>query len=204
MKTLNSLKLLRPLLFCLMAGCSAAAGVANDSDESVTVDGQIGQTSQAVTQSTIAWWKGLWQTSRDTLIFWRATSDLTNPPKYVGLDCKDWARKVVSDASQGVVSLPSTSTVSDWTWGASPYVQNVGSIYGVVSGNIVQMHRNSTGVHTAIVYGNDGKTITWIDSNWSTPPDDKVREHSETIANFISAVTSGGVQKYTAYRITGG
>ena len=198
-------RLLMLCCFSLMSGCALPGGESSESDESAAVDGWIGQTSQAVTQSDISWWKNLWQPNRNAAILYRADQDYANPPKYVGLNCKDWARKVVSDASHGVVNLPSTRTDGiDWQWSGSNYVQNQGSISAAAPGDIVQMHRNSTGIHTAIVMGNDGTNIIWIDSNWSTPEDEKVRVRTESIAGFIAAVTAKGVQKYTVYRITGG
>ncbi len=198
---MNALYRLRFLLMFfvsnLFAGCSMPADEVDD--ESAEFDGQIGQTQQAVTQADKDWWKNLWQVSRNYYIMMRANQDRD---KYVALNCKEWARKVVFDASKGVVSLPSTyPNANGWQWYGSSYVQQLSGISATLPGDVVQMNLQ-TGPHTAIVFSNDGTNVCWMESNWNL--DNWVHSRCETVTHFLNAVTIGGVQKYTAYRITGG
>lgn len=187
--------------FCLnlAMGCAAADVDDEVDDESIEFDEQIGETQQAVTQADKNWWKSLSQFSRNWEIMMRANKD---KDKYVGLNCKMWAQKVVLDASHGVVSVPTTyPNAYGWQWNSSPYVQKLNSIYAAMYGDIVQMNI-AAGPHTAIVLGQDGTNVCWIESNWNL--DNTVHTRCQTIQQFLNSVTFGGVQKYTTYRITGG
>ncbi|GEM_PF-6305735 len=186
-------------LLGLIAGCGASPP-ADESDESIAIDEQIGQTEQAVTQAQKDWWKNLAQWSRDTWILLMAYADNN---KYVGLNCKEWARKIVLSASNGVVNLPSTTqSGSGWTWYSSPYVQQMGSISSAAAGNIVQMNLGAGNPHTAIVWSNDGSNICWIDSNYLSAL--SVGIHCQTVTQFLNRVSFGGFPHYTVYQITGG
>ncbi len=186
-------------LFGLLTNCA----MPTETDEPVVIDGQIEEASQAVTQADKDWWKGLNQLVRNGLIVTRAFQDFTNPPKNVGLNCKEWARKVVSDASKGVVNLPSTSPdANGWKWSSSSYVQKLGSITSTLPGDFVQMNLGIGNPHTAMVLSQNGTDVCWLDSNWNL--DNKVTYHCQKISSFLTSVTSGGVQMYTAYHIIGG
>lgn len=186
----------------LMTGCAATPSEETiDLGESAHMGEQTGTASQPVTTADTNWWRGMSQALRNWAIFWRANQDLSvSSPSHQGFNCKEWVRKVVLDATHNVVTVPSTKD-NNYQWNSSPNVEVRANIYSVGPGDIIQMNRK-TGPHTAIVYSIDGTTVTWIDSNWNL--DNTVTMHSETIAHFLSAVTSGGVQMYTAYRITGG
>lgn len=191
----------RFLLMCfaatLFSGCGAPAEKVPD--EPAEIDGKIGQTEQAVTKADTDWWKNMWQFSRNWYILTRANQDKDLP---VGLNCKEWARKVVLDASKNVVYLPQTSPDSNgWSWNSSAYTQKLQSIYWANYGDVVQMNLSS-GPHTAIIYSNDLTNICWIESNWNL--DNTVHIRCQTVDSFLKSVTIGGVQRYTAYRITGG
>lgn len=189
----------------LLNGCAVTADTV--ADEPVELDGQTGEAQQPVTWANQMWWKNMTQIGRNSAILTRAYQDYNAAsPKYVGLVCKEWVKKVVNDASMGVVTLPTTTNNgSGWQWNSSTYVKDMGkTISSAMPGNIVQMNISVDSPHTAIVYANNGTTITWIDSNWSVDLDKKVRIHSQTIANFLAMVTFGGVQHYTVYQVTGG
>lgn len=110
----------------------------------------------------------------------------------VGIQCKEWVRKVVKEASVNHVTIPATSPApNDWYWQSDyPYNNVVGmstlAEYMQV-GWIIQM-RLSTGIaHTAIVVGNNGYGITLIDSNWfSTSAPNTVKTHFLTYTEFYS------------------
>jgi|WetSurMetagenome_2_1015567.scaffolds.fasta_scaffold47176_2 hypothetical protein len=198
------------LLFFLTAGLSACVAPMDSTDDE-SAD-QIGVTSQAVTatRSDIDWWKAQGQVNRNLDILTRAYKDYSQTPKYVGLNCKEWAKKVVLDASHNVVKLPGTTSGGEgWTLYSDSHVQNLGSnIYIALPGDIVQMNvkmkDGSSTPHTAIVSGQCLTNILWIDSNFHDPEDNKVRQRSQTIPEFLSSVTFNGVQRYTLYRINGG
>lgn len=200
-KIMNFLNNFRCLGICffisLIPGCAGSADMADD--ESTDIDGQIGETQQAVTQADRDWWKNQTQVSRNWAIMMRGNQD---KDRYVGLNCKEWARKVVSDASHGVVSLPSTyPDPNGWQWYSNPYTSKLSSIYAASFGAVVQM-KLASGPHTAIVLSNDGTNICWIESNWNL--DSTVHSRCQSIQQFLNSVTSGGTQRYSAYIVTGG
>jgi hypothetical protein len=169
----------------------------DDAQDDVEDDSSIGENEDALTWWA-QWWKALGQWSRNNTILNRAKAD---NGKYVGLNCKNWARKVVSDASKGTITIPATCPgETGWYWCGSSKVQNMGSIWNAQPGNVVQM--NLPGPHTAIVSSNIGGNICWIDSNYKL--DKTVRIHCQTVAAFLKMVTINGQQKYTVYQITGG
>ena len=181
----------------LMIGCGEPG---EGPDEANDFDGRIGMTEQAVSQTDKNWWKNLTADQRAGEIITRCIQDLN---KFVGLNCKDWARKVVSDASHGVVSLPSTAPdATGWSWYGSPYVQNVGSMANATTGDVVQMNLGPGKPHTAIVWSSNANMVCWLDSNWKL--DLTARFHCQTMQEFLNSVTSGGVKMYSVYRINGG
>jgi hypothetical protein len=138
------------------------------------------------------WWHSSSQIDRNWYILNRAYWDNN---KYVGLNCKQWVQRVVSDASGGHVWLPTTANNGSawwWNYDSNGHVgQRSGSIYGVQRGDIVQMNwRQNNGSwvpHTAIVAWVDSGGIYFIESNWrqpSTEPANYVNVRYETFSNF--------------------
>ena len=119
---------------------------------------------------TTGWypWHTYTQASRNFLIVNKAYSYLG---QYVGLNCKDWARKVVKEASNHV-TLPSTyPDANGWYWYYDVNVVGMsGGIRSVQPGWIVQMNwRKDDGTitpHTAIVSSVTGTGVYFIESNW--------------------------------------
>jgi hypothetical protein len=195
--------LLVSLSSCLITGCMMST---QESDDEVTeFDEFVAQTRQDVKQADKDWWKNRGQANRNIDILTRAYKD---NGKNVGIQCKPWVQKVVSEASRGVVAVPTTTdSATGWKWNSSKYVKSLGSdINSAMPGDIVQMNiKGKDGVpgpHTAIVSARILSTIWWIDSNYVGT--NIVGVHDQTVAKFLSSVTIDGVQKYTVYRITGG
>jgi len=107
--------------------------------------------------------------------------------KYVGLNCKEWARVVVRDATGK--NIPSTSYNGyGWYWNWSPNVVAWrGPVDMALPGQILQMwwggHYKP---HTAIVLGQTSNGMYWIDSNWYW--DKTVRIHWVSYSYFYSRV----------------
>ena len=193
------------VLGLMLAGCgehsNKVLGLNGAVDEPATAQVPKGDAALPLyaTQADRDWWRALTQAQRDQAVVSRANADNT---KYVGLNCKEWARRVVLDASRGTVNLPSTlPNASGWYFSASPYLVNVGSIRDARTGNVVQVNwRLSSGAitpHTMIVTSNTADGINVIESNWSA---------SLTVSRrFISYATFGSkVTAYTVYRVIGG
>jgi hypothetical protein len=108
--------------------------------------------------------------------------------KYVGLNCKQWVRKVVYDASKGAVSIPSTAS-NLYTWVSN---NNVAGRSGLIQyarpGEIVQMLLSSGIEHTAIVLAVAPTGVTFIESNWDN--DEVVHTRFVTFSKFKQQVRS--------------
>mgnify|MGYP001591753260 CR=1 FL=1 len=113
------------------------------------------------------WWHNLSQSQRNSAILTRALQDNNT---YVGLNCKNWARKVVQDASSGHVIIPATAPdVNGWYWASDSYGHSVGRsgmIEYAQPGEIVQMNWGVGNPHTAIVYSINSSGVYFIESNW--------------------------------------
>ena len=144
-------------------------------------------------------WHGLSQSQRDNRIKMRALAELGHS---TGLQCKEWVREVVDDASSGEVIIPATRP-NNYQWYNHPYIQSYSQGCpppGVAPGRIIQMvwhnqSNNNVSPHTAIVYSTTSSGMTWIDCNWQG--DGVVRMHYVSYTNFQACVGS----EYTLYKI---
>ncbi len=149
--------------------------------------------------STASWWHGQSQNQRNSAILTRGSSDNNHN---VGMVCKDWVRRVVQDASQNVVTIPSTRS-NDYQWNNSQNVYAYAQPFymsWVQPGQIIQMRWRNQGdsevyPHTAIVRSKTSSSMTWIDCNWSG--DGVVRTHTVTFSQFNACVGSN----FTVYEI---
>jgi len=142
------------------------------------------------------WFGNLTQSQRNSYILNRAWQDNGN---YVGLNCKEWARQVVKDASSQQADLPSTcSYPNNWAW-CGTFV-DVASIWYMQAGYIVQMQLSDGGPHTAIVasvnYGTN--QLQLIESNWSPPYGLRVSNRWLTIDGFNASYPN-----HSFYVVTG-
>ena len=86
---------------------------------------------------------------------------------------QEWARKVVLEASRGVVNLPAPlPDASGWYYGYSPYLVGMsGGIRSATQGTIVQLNwRLSSGAitpHTMIVNSRSSSGVYVIEANWT-------------------------------------
>ncbi|MFN8588688.1 MAG: hypothetical protein U0704_12920 [Candidatus Eisenbacteria bacterium] len=177
-------------------------GSGGDAGDPVATPDSIVTRDRAVplygTAADRAWWAALTQTARGNAIVAAAVADVG---KYVGLNCKEWARRAVLNGSRGVVNLPATMpNASGWYFGSSSYLVNVGSIRNVKPGDVVQVNwRLNSGAitpHTMIVESVSSTGFTVIESNWSAAL--TVGRRTITWTTFSAKVTA-----YTAYRIVG-
>jgi hypothetical protein len=107
---------------------------------------------------------------------------------YVGLNCKLWVRKVVKDASGGLVTIPSTSS-NLYTWiPDNNVVGRSGLLQYAQPGEIVQMLLKSGIEHTAIVLAVAPTGVTFIESNWNG--DEVVHTRFVTFTKFKEQVRS--------------
>ncbi|MFH1187761.1 MAG: hypothetical protein V1688_02765 [bacterium] len=115
--------------------------------------------------SAYAGWHEWSQNSRNQAILNEAYRDINKP---VGLCCKDWAKRVVKNASNRLVALPATTDCYPYYyWKPSKDVlSRSGRIESAVPGEIVQMYTIYNHPHTAIVYGISKSGVTFIESNW--------------------------------------
>ncbi len=157
------------------------------------------------TPADAAWWRSLSQAARNQAIVERAYQNLG---QNVGMNCKEWARWVVRDASRGTVNLPPTlPTDSGWYFGYSPYLVGMsGGIRSVASGWIVQsiwhLYSNRTHAwyntpHTMIVLGRGGDGVYVIECNWVAAG--TVGARWITFSEFDSKVIA-----HSSYYVTGG
>jgi len=144
--------------------------------------------------ASVVAWHNLTQAQRNQAILTRAYQ---NNGQYVNMNCKQWASRVVLDASASCVTLPLTN-INDWYWEASPNVSGrSGLLQYAVPGEIVQMKViSSNGPHTAIVYSITSTQVTFIESNWCKPPCNIVNLRTLTFTTFY-----GQVSNYTIYKI---
>lgn len=101
-----------------------------------------------LTSSAYAGWHDLTQTQRNQAIVSEASSWTTGDD---GVNCKEWVRTVVKNASDDAVNIP--SSISYCEWGSHTYVQerNV-DISSAWSGDLLQMELTSTnGPHSAVI-----------------------------------------------------
>lgn len=137
-------------------------------------------------------WHSMAQWQRNQAIVSRAYQD--NDRK-VGVQCKVWVQNVLYSVSGGHVWLPQNNPApNDWYWQNDQNGHVVGMsipIQYVQIGWIIQMRLKSGIPHTAIVVGNNGYGITFIDSNWfylSAP--NTVKIHSLTYKEFNDKLES--------------
>ena len=152
----------------------------------------------ATATATVIGWHGLSQSQRNSRIINRADNDIGD---YTGQSCKEWVRDVVEDASDGLVTIPSTRS-NNYQWYSHPYVApclHPFPINWVQPGQIIQMrwtnNNGTTTPHTAIVLSKTSSSMTWLDCNWQG--DEVVRTHSMTFNYFNNHVGS----YYTVYEI---
>ena len=153
----------------------------------------------AATASVMTGWHGLSQTQRNRLILARANRDLGRD---MNMQCKEWVRLVVKDASQNEVAIPSTRA-NNYEWNNHRYVTSYPRACpprGIVPGHIIQMvwTNQSNGVtnpHTAIILSSTSSGMTWIDCNWQR--DEVVRTHYVSYSQFEVCVG----YLYTIYKI---
>lgn len=148
-----------------------------------------------VRQLKLSDWHNRSQNERNQAIILRAYQDNGN---YVAQNCKQWANTVVLSASESCMSLPTTAAPpNDWYWNANQFVEGrSGLIEYAKPGEIVQMKLTSGGPHTAIIYNLTSTHVTFIESNWCTPPCNIVNTRTLTFSTFY-----GQVSNYTIYRI---
>lgn len=145
------------------------------------------------------WWRNLSQAERNMSILYKADSYNNRLGYY---NCKEWARKVVLEASRNVVYLPSTlPNGNGWYYGYSPYLVGMsGGIRSSAQGTIVQLNwRLNNGTitpHTMIVASRTGSGINVIEANWSPG---KVAYRWIPFTEFDAKVT-----RYSCYFVVGG
>lgn len=157
--------------------------------------------AQVPTYADQVWWHyRLTQAQRDANILRAALSvpDGTN----VGVECKEWVRRVVKSASHNVVTVPPTTATQWWVWQWNPDVEAVATDRwdGVPwpPGQILQAEvRTKTGgtvPHTMVVVSADRYRVTVIESNWNG--DTIVRRRTALWPDF-----QRNVVHYTLYRV---
>ncbi len=131
-------------------------------------------------------WHKATQDVRNEWIVIRGTEDIDK----IGGSCKEWVRRVVSDASKKSVDIPS-STDDECGWSSSTDVgqDKKRTIYGVRRGEIIQMRWQNAGnkkinPHTAIVYSIGSTSMKWLDSNMVKPS--QVGIHTVTFKEFVN------------------
>lgn len=173
--------------------------------ESPPPDDEVGVAEQELTSADYAWWRGLSQIERNQAILDRAYRDLD---RNVGVQCKEWAQRVVSAASRGVAVVPLTAPdATGWYWRAGKYATRVyTNIRNVRPGWIVQMNlrltNGGTGPHTAIVVGVAASGVYWVESNYAVR--NTVQLRFQTFADFERQTYINGQYRYSVYYINGG
>lgn len=171
------------LMFCII-GCGEESEqiLQSEVQSAVSENERLAMSSDGVPASPALFryfmcleWHNLSQFQRNHEILDRAAEDLGND---VGLSCKAWVRKVIKDASNGKVHIPSNNASGD-AWGPHPAVRrNSGtSILDAKPGEIVQMQWRdnpnvppSHNMHTAIVHFVSSNGVTFIESNFDDTP----------------------------------
>lgn len=152
-------------------------------------------------QVTISW-SSMTQTERNMAILYRADRD---NGRFVNLNCKEWVRRVVLDASGGLVYLPQTlPNESGWYFASSRYLVGMcGGIRSVNQGWIVQMNwRRNDGVivpHTLIIAGRSSSGIYVIECNWCMNNCMTVAYRWISFTDFEARAV-----RYSCYYVTGG
>lgn len=175
-------------IIVILVGCDVTGNLPKESiaesviDFSNNASPPVGlASSRAVTD-----WHCMTQAAREGAIIYRAYQD---DGKKVGLNCKEWARKVVYDASGGAVWLPSTNS-SNYYWEPHPYVYGFSSLLQYAhSGDIVQMRWKAAlnyGPHTAIIIQVSSTGVCFMELNYLN--DLTVRIRSLTHAEFYNQV----------------
>lgn len=175
-------------------------------------ENEVGVSEQEITASQ---WKAASQSTRNQMILDRAARDIG---RYVGIQCKPWVSKVVSDASSGTATVSPTVTspwntkVDPYGWALSPssaYTIGMSTdIRNVQPGWIVQMRLHNpvthafTYPHTAIVAGRTTTGVNFVDSNYVAT--NTVGTHFMTFADFEAKTYENGAYQYSVYYIGGG
>lgn len=192
-------------LLSLMVGCDKQEQAVTAPVEAAQLDqpdlSAPSEQGEKATTAQKAWWRGLSQVARNQAILERAYRD--NNVR-VGLNCKEWARTVVLDASKTVVNLPGTlPNANGWYFDTSPYLRTVSSIRSAFPGCVVQTNwklaDGSTTPHTFIVAATSPSGMYIIESNWCKPPCYTVYMRHITFDSFESQVP-----RYTCYYVIGG
>lgn len=155
--------------------------------------------ASAVLASAASVWHGYSQSTRNNRIINRGDNDIGDD---VGMQCKEWVREVVKDASNNVVTLPSTKS-NGYQWNSSSNVEAIPQPSPATMagpGCIIQMkwtnQNGSSNPHTAIVLSRNSSGMTWLDCNWHG--DEVVRTHFVSYSAFYAAVDG---YKYTLYYV---
>ena len=150
-------------------------------------------------------WTALTQAQRNQAIINAGIALLGN----VGLNCKDWARKVVQNASNASGgpqrNIPSTQAApNDYMWVSDPYAIGQSTTMQLAPlGWIIQMRLKTASnpnvevTHTAILYSRDANGFTFLDSNWLN--DNTVRTHYMTFTDFNNKLWGAG--QFSGYYI---
>lgn len=155
----------------------------------------------SVAMAATVGWHGLSQSQRDSRILIEART--YSPGTRTNLSCKEWVRKVVRDASQNVVTIPSTRS-NNYQWESSNDVYGYRATScppaGIDPGRIIQMvwRNRSNGresPHTAIISSVTSTGMYWLDSNLDG--DTRVQRHFVSFNDFDAAVGT----RYTVYKI---
>ena len=145
-----------------------------------------------------AGWHNYSQSYRNSLILNRAWNDYGM--NVAPLECKEWVRKVVYNASGGEMTIPSNQDNCRWVW--SQYVSGYNmsrDIRYAQPGEIVQMQlRNAPYLHTAIVASMMADRVGFIDDNWVYYPNKIVAYHEMPFSTFYSGST---ITCYSIYTI---
>lgn len=156
-------------------------------------------------QASAQSWTSLTQDQRNQAIITNGLALLGT----TGLNCKDFARVVVQNASNAAGgpqrNIPATQPDPyDFMWYPDPYAIGQSTTMQMAPlGWIIQMRlRSSTQPyyvipHTAILYSRDANGFTFLDSNWYN--DNTVRLHYMTYAQFDGKLWGAG--QFSGYYI---
>jgi hypothetical protein len=157
--------------------------------------GLLASSKPAEASGSFWWHYTLTQAGRNANIL-RVAQSYPNGYKFTdnGGECKEWVRRVVLTASQGLITIPSNNGNAAWS-----YDGNVGQYYPQypAPGDIIQMQWNGiNGItpHTMIVVSCDGQGMNVIDCNWySKSAYSCVYRHSITWTDFRAKATAFSV-----------
>jgi hypothetical protein len=158
----------------------------------------MGMASPAAHASNATWWHALSQSSRNSKILNKGLGEVGDT---TGLQCKEWVREIVKDASLNTVTIPSTKP-NMYQWYPHPDVDGIpqpSPITWAAPGSIIQMKwttpNGNVTPHTAIVKSHTSSGMYWVDCNWNF--DTKVIVHFVAYSTFADRVGSS----YTIYYI---